>query len=126
MDMRMLRVFLLCFATAGISTSVLAQDQQQQPQEQQQQPAATDPYTELNKQVQEALRQRGLYNGPVNGVIGPNTQAAIARFQQSWPMPVNGMLDDHTLAALGIEAPTQASAGATAEAPAPAGEVKAN
>src|SRR5690349_20098529 len=112
-----IRTFFFALAIAGISNSVFAQEQRPQqprPQEQQQQPAA-DPYTERNKQVQEALRQRGLFNGPVNGVIGPNTQAAIARFQQSWPMPVNGMLDDHTLAALGIEAPTQASAGATAE-----------
>ena len=84
MDMRMLRVFLLCLATAGISTSVLAQNQQQQPQEQQQQQAPADPYTELNKQVQEALRQRGLYNGPVNGVIGPIAQGAWVAFWTPW------------------------------------------
>src|SRR5690349_10344727 len=99
-----LRIAFFCLA-AALSTGVLAQNQdqaqQQQPQQQQQQPqqqqAAADPYTDLNKQVQEALRLRGLYDGPVNGVIGPNTQAAIARFQQSWPMPVSGMLDDDTL-----------------------------
>ena len=82
-----IRTFFFALAIAGISNSVFAQEQQ--PQQPQQQQAAADPYTELNKQVQEALRQRGLYNGPLNGVIGPNTQAAIAQFQVTWPMPVN-------------------------------------
>lgn len=82
--------------------------EQEQPRAQAQQP---DPYTERNKRVQEALRQRGLYNGPVNGEIGPNTQAAIAQFQLSMPMPADGMLDDSTLAALGVELPEVASAG---------------
>lgn len=76
--------------------------------------AAEDPYTDLNKQVQENLRERGFYSGPVNGVVGPNTQAAIAQFQLSIPMPASGMLDDTTLAALGVEPPAPASAGQTA------------
>jgi hypothetical protein len=92
------------------------QEQQAQPQQEQQsrapQPAA-DPYVERNKRVQEMLRQRGFYNGPVNGDIGPNTQAAIAQFQLSLPMPASGMLDETTLAALGVEEP--ASAGPTAQ-----------
>jgi peptidoglycan hydrolase-like protein with peptidoglycan-binding domain len=92
-----------------LSAGTVAQEQQPRPQQQQlqqqqpqDQPVEPDPYIELNRQVQERLRQLGFYNGPVNGVIGPNTQAAIAQFQLSWPMPVNGMLDADTLAALGV------------------------
>lgn len=89
------------------------QPQAQEPASQAQQPAA-DPYAERNKRVQEMLRQRGFYNGPINGDIGPNTQAAIAQFQLSMPMPASGMLDETTLAALGVEEP--ASSGPTAQA----------
>jgi peptidoglycan hydrolase-like protein with peptidoglycan-binding domain len=53
--------------------------------------------------VQEKLRERGFYAGPINGDIGPNTQAALAQFQLSIPLPASGQLDDQTLAALGIE-----------------------
>jgi peptidoglycan hydrolase-like protein with peptidoglycan-binding domain len=120
----------LLIALGVASSYALAQQPSDQPpppeQPAQQQPAApSDPYTELNKRVQEELRARGLYSGPVNGVIGPNTQAAIAQFQLSWPMPVHGMLDENTLAALGIQPPqgdpTVASSGASAPA-----EVKGN
>ena len=89
------------------------QPQAQEPASQAQQPAA-DPYAERNKRVQEMLRQRGFYNGPINGDIGPNTQAAIAQFQLSMPMPASGMLDETTLAALGVE--ESASSGPTAQA----------
>jgi peptidoglycan hydrolase-like protein with peptidoglycan-binding domain len=56
----------------------------------------------INKRVQERLRQLGLYDGPVNGDFGSNTQAALAQFQLSVPLPASGMLDGETLAALGI------------------------
>lgn len=113
----------LLLTTLLIPAAALAQQQQPQgqapePQAQAQQ-AAADPYAERNKRVQEALRQRGFYDGPVNGEIGPNTQAAIAQFQLSLPMPVSGMLDDSTLAALGVEPSQQAAAGASTETQAP-------
>jgi peptidoglycan hydrolase-like protein with peptidoglycan-binding domain len=112
----------LLLTTLLIPAAALAAEQQ--PQEAQQQPQAQQPeagrYTELNRRVQEALRQRGFYDGPVNGEIGPNTQAALAQFQLSLPMPVSGMLDDSTLAALGVEQPTSATAGGSAEAAAAA------
>lgn len=87
-----------------------------------------NPYADLNKQVQEKLRAIGLYSGPVNGEFGFNTQAAVTQFQLSVPLPASGMLDDPTLAALGIQQPqAAASAGASgnpsaerAEASAPA------
>ena len=65
--------------------------------------ASPDPYTDFNKRVQEKLRELGFYNGPVNGDIGPNTQAALAQFQLSVPIPASGQLDEQTVAALGVE-----------------------
>jgi len=35
------------------------------------------------RNVQEALRQRGYYHGPVDGIFGARTRAAIRRFQNS-------------------------------------------
>ncbi len=72
-----------------------------------------DPYADLNKQVQEKLQALGFYNGPVNGDFGPYTQAALAQFQLSVPVPASGMLDEHTIAALGIEREATASVGAS-------------
>lgn len=74
-----------------------------------------DPYTGFNKQVQEKLRALGFYNGPVNGDFGPNTQAALAQFQLSVPLPASGSLDDETLAALGVQPIAGASAGASGD-----------
>src|SRR5688572_23262628 len=62
-----------------------------------------NPYTDFNKRVQEKLRELGFYTGPVNGDIGPNTQAALAQFQLSVPVPASGQLDELTVAALGVE-----------------------
>ena len=67
------------------------------------QAASPDPYMDLNKRVQEKLKALGFYDGPVNGEFGFYTQAALARFQLSVPMPVSGSLDETTLAALGIQ-----------------------
>lgn len=81
-------------------------------------PQAPDPYTDLNKQVQETLKARGFYSGPVNGEFGWNTQAALAQFQLSVPMPASGSLDQQTLDALGLAPRVQAIAQNTAvEAP---------
>lgn len=66
------------------------------------QAASPDPYSDLNKQVQEKLQALGFYDGPVNGDFGPYTQAALAQFQLSVPLPASGSLDETTMAALGI------------------------
>ena len=39
------------------------------------------------RQVQTALQQQNLYNGPVDGVWGPQTQSAVQGFQQACPFP---------------------------------------
>lgn len=44
------------------------------------------------RQVQEALRRLGYYQGPVDGIFGPQTRAAIRRFQQSlWTKPTGSL-----------------------------------
>lgn len=67
------------------------------------QAATPDPYAELNRQVQERLKALGFYDGPVNGDFGSNTQAALAQFQLSVPLPASGALDRATLSALGLD-----------------------
>ena len=53
-------------------------------------------------QVQERLRQVGAYNGRVDGVWGPDSQAALERFQQGRGLQVSGQLNQATAATLGI------------------------
>jgi peptidoglycan hydrolase-like protein with peptidoglycan-binding domain len=74
-----------------------------------------EPSADINRRVQEKLRERGFYAGPINGDIGPNTQAALAQFQLSIPLPASGQMDDQTLAALGIERAKTGAEGATQE-----------
>ena len=105
-------VLLMPFGAFAADEQVVAP-----PAENQQQ--AADPYIDFNKRVQERLTALGFYTGPINGDIGPNTQAALAQFQLSVPMPASGSLDDPTVAALGVERSVQASAGASADASSP-------
>jgi len=47
--------------------------------------------------AQEQLQAAGLYAGPVDGMMDPDTRAAIARFQQQNGMQRSGTLDQATL-----------------------------
>jgi peptidoglycan hydrolase-like protein with peptidoglycan-binding domain len=74
------------------------------------------PFSDLYVQVQERLNALGYDAGPPNGDFGAKTQAALAQFQLSIPLPASGQLDDATLAHLGVrDYPIDASAGSTAE-----------
>lgn len=53
--------------------------------------------------VQEALARLGYYQGPIDGRIGPQTQAAIARYQQDHGMPVSSTILPALLQALGLQ-----------------------
>lgn len=80
-------------------------------------------HTGFISRVQEKLREQGFAAGPVNGDFGAKTQAALAQFQLSVPLPASGQLDDETLAALGVKRDEpEASAGASQ--PAAAAEAK--
>ena len=54
------------------------------------------------KKVQETLRDKGYYTGPVDGVMGHQTRAAIRQYQQSENLPVTGHLDGDTAGKLGV------------------------
>jgi hypothetical protein len=53
-------------------------------------------------EAQAELRRRGYYDGAVDGVIGPRSRDAIARFQDDAGLAVTGRLSNSTLSALGI------------------------
>ncbi len=52
------------------------------------------------KGAQEQLRSAGLYNGPTDGMMDPDTRAALARFQQQNGLRQTQTLDPQTLARL--------------------------
>jgi peptidoglycan hydrolase-like protein with peptidoglycan-binding domain len=59
--------------------------------------------SETVRSAQQALNDKGFNVGTVDGQMGPNTEAAIKKFQQSKGLPQSGNLDEQTLAALGVE-----------------------
>ncbi len=52
--------------------------------------------------VQERLRQLGAYSGRADGVWGPDSQAALDRFQQARGLQVTGQLNQATASTLGL------------------------
>ena len=54
------------------------------------------------RSVQQSLQQGGLYQGRVDGVWGPSTQAAVRGYQQQHNMNATGQLDQATLAAMNL------------------------
>src|SRR4051812_49893260 len=51
--------------------------------------------------LQVALRALGLYHGPIDGLVGPQTVAAIKAAQQRAHLPVTGLADKRTRHSLG-------------------------
>jgi hypothetical protein len=52
--------------------------------------------------VQQQLQRDGYYDGPIDGVLGPQTREAIAAFQADNGLSVTSVIDRPTLAALGV------------------------
>ena len=52
--------------------------------------------------TQQDLAQDGYYQGPIDGIVGPDTQAAIAAYQRANGLPVTGAIDGNLLHSLGI------------------------
>jgi len=52
--------------------------------------------------VQSALQEQGYYNDQIDGLIGPNTRAALSNFQRDQGLPVTAAIDGPTLQALGL------------------------
>ena len=55
--------------------------------------------------AQRALQDKGFYNGPIDGIVGPNTRAAIREYQAKNNYPVDGMLTEETAQHLGVATP---------------------
>jgi peptidoglycan hydrolase-like protein with peptidoglycan-binding domain len=54
------------------------------------------------KDAQRKLNQAGYNSGPVDGIIGPKTRAALRKFQADQKLAENGHLDEQTMAALKV------------------------
>jgi hypothetical protein len=52
--------------------------------------------------VQTALQEQGYYQGEVDGVLGPQTSAAIADYQRANGLPETAAIDQPTLESLGM------------------------
>ncbi|WP_447596254.1 peptidoglycan-binding protein [Stenotrophomonas rhizophila] len=52
--------------------------------------------------VQAALYSKGLDPGAIDGVLSPQTQAALRTFQTRYALPVTGTMTTATLDALGV------------------------
>lgn len=89
----------LALVAAGMIAAALPAHAQQQPGSQQQ-PAQIQQQGEqsqLNqqeiRQVQTQLKQMGLYQGEVDGIVGPQTQQAVRQFQQQRGVEQTATLD---------------------------------
>lgn len=53
------------------------------------------------RSVQRALAAKGFDPGPVDGIMGSMTRAAVRKFQDRYGMKATGQIDNQTLFALG-------------------------
>jgi hypothetical protein len=58
---------------------------------------------DVNRRVQQRLKVLGFDPGPVDGLWGPESQAALRRYQETYALPVTGEVDRATLTALGLD-----------------------
>jgi peptidoglycan hydrolase-like protein with peptidoglycan-binding domain len=75
--------------------------------------------SDVVKQVQQQLKQKGIDAGPVDGRWGPLTERGVKQFQKSQNIQASGQLDEQTLGALGIQERTSAT-GSSADGRSPA------
>lgn len=64
-------------------------------------PNETEPGQVISN-VQVELQRAGYYDGEIDGLIGPNTREALARFQADQGLYVTRAIDEPTLEALGL------------------------
>ncbi|MGE5515616.1 MAG: peptidoglycan-binding domain-containing protein [Bacteroidota bacterium] len=58
------------------------------------------------RRAQVALRDHGLYDGPIDGINGPRTRHAVSAFQRHQGLPQTARLDSATRDALNAEVAT--------------------
>jgi hypothetical protein len=73
------------------------------------------------RNVQQALRDKGIDAGPVDGIWGPQTSSGVRQFQKDQGLDTSGQLNSQTLGALGIAGEGSASAGESAKPAAKSG-----
>lgn len=59
--------------------------------------------SETIRAVQQALSEQGHDAGPIDGIMGPQTESALEEFQQAQGLDGDGQLNAQTLSALGLE-----------------------
>lgn len=57
------------------------------------------------KKLQETLKAKGQDPGPIDGMMGPKTRAAVKAFQEASGLKGTGKLDKQTAEKLGVEMP---------------------
>jgi hypothetical protein len=62
---------------------------------------ADDP-AQVVANVQSALQEQGYYQGDVDGILGPQTRAALAEYQSAQGLEPTGLVDEPTLETLGM------------------------
>jgi peptidoglycan hydrolase-like protein with peptidoglycan-binding domain len=73
------------------------------------------------QQAQQQLKSQGLYNGSIDGVVGPETQTALSQFQRQQGLTVTAQLDQQTMDRLMSGGSTTRPNTDAARAPAPMG-----
>ena len=63
------------------------------------------------RQIQQKLRELGLYSGSVDGIYGTATQKAVRQFQKNCGLTVDGIAGRKTLLYLGLGSGSSSSAG---------------
>ena len=67
-------------------------------------PGNSNKFMEITRQVQFALYSWGYYSGIIDGIVGPETRAAISSLQVDWNLKVTGTITPEVLDALKIVA----------------------
>lgn len=64
--------------------------------------ANATPPDQMIADVQGALQEQGYYHGDVDGLLGPQTRAALADYQQAQGLETTAAMDEPTLQSLGM------------------------
>ena len=88
------------FVVAATALTAALNDSRMQAQPQASAAAGPSVGRETMRRAQQALKERGHYDGSVDGISGPKPRSAIAAFQKAEDLPATGQLDPATLAKL--------------------------
>ena len=55
------------------------------------------------RDAQQSLKDKGFYNGPIDGINGPLTHSAVRKYQRKQNLTADGRLGPKTLDTLGVK-----------------------